>query len=136
MHPADTGARVSLAPYGWRALSHLRWQGFEGTHYAVTVYSECAFADAPGASSGDAWECEVIPPGPADFEGGLTWANGAWANGGHGPVCPFRKVVEKMDKMEKLIDERMKLLDSLLDGTEYIPNEELLKSNLRTAKDR
>jgi hypothetical protein len=46
----------------------------------------------------DAWACEAC----------------SVADGGHGPTCPFRILVEKMQKMEALLDERCIFLDELL----------------------
>jgi len=68
-----------------------------GLQYTITVYSELPLADAEvptAADSGGAWECELC-------------------EGGHGAPCPFRAIVEKMDKMEALMDERMRFLDQL-----------------------
>ena len=53
-----------------------------------------------GGGGGDdgVWECEV-------------------EQCDHGDTCPFRQIIEKMDKMERLIDERIEFLDELAAGT-------------------
>ena len=58
--------------------------------------SDCA------AFNPDGWECELC----SDF------GHGPITNSG--PVCPYRKLFIKMEKMEALMDERMKFLDELL----------------------
>ena len=65
--------------------------------YAVTIYSDVPIStpDAASGLGGDLWECECLP-------------------GGHGPTCPFRAVVEKMAKLEGLLDQRIAYFDELL----------------------
>lgn len=69
--------------------------------YTVTVYSELPLEDAQpvavataGGDAGAPFECELC-------------------EGGHGSPCPFREIVEKMDKMEALMDERLRFLNTL-----------------------
>ena len=71
--------------------------------YALTVYSDCPLAEAATASAvaavaGGLWECECVPVD----------------QGGHGPTCPYRIVVERMAKMESQLDERLAFLDKML----------------------
>ena len=76
--------------------------------YALTIYSECPLADpqyctptAAGATllgTGGLWECEQC----------------SVEQGGHGPTCPYRVVVEKMAKIEAQLDERIAFLDEML----------------------
>ena len=78
-----------------------------GITYTLTIYSELPIESATaaqpavptggGGGIGGPWECECIPT----------------SEGGHGEVCPFRVIVEKMDKMEKLMDERLAFLESI-----------------------
>ena len=67
--------------------------------YALTIYSELPLEGAQVASVAAAntcgeWDCETC-------------------EGGHGYPCPFRCIIEKMDKMEALMDERLQFLETL-----------------------
>jgi hypothetical protein len=68
--------------------------------YALTIYSDTPLTEARvGAlvnADGNLWPCESC------------------ADGIHGPVCPYRPIVEKMAKMEALIDQRIAFYDELL----------------------
>jgi len=59
-------------------------------------------------------EVEATNAVPAADVGGWPCQACSIADGGHGPNCPFRTVVEKMQKMEVLLDERITFLDELL----------------------
>lgn len=85
--------------------------GHANLYYSLSVYSDLPMSEpeppapVPGAplktldfnKLGGAWECEMCEV----------------KDGGHGPVCPYRIVIEKMDRMEQLMDERIKFLDEL-----------------------
>ncbi len=72
--------------------------------YNLTIYADTPIGDVGSApakampTSVGAWPCEAC----------------SVADGGHGPTCPFRILVEKMQKMEALLDERCVFLDELL----------------------
>ena len=61
----------------------------------------------------------VCPPADSSTLG-MADDEGAWAcelcdgPDAHGPVCPYRLVLEKMGRMEALMDERMRFLDERL----------------------
>ena len=88
--------------------------------YCLTVYSDLPLMETapppppppPAAVTSGAAVAAPPPPEPPAEE------SQAWAcelcdvkDGGHGPVCPYRLVIEKMDRMERLMDERMRFLD-------------------------
>lgn len=71
--------------------------------YAITIYSDVPI--------GDVRDGAIVP---ATDVGGWPCEACSIAEGGHGPTCPFRTVVEKMQRMESLLDERIAFLNEVL----------------------
>ena len=85
-----------------------------GLQFALSVYSDLPLGvpEPPQEVSPPAGAAAPVKP-PSDDDG--PWAcelcDGADS---HGPVCPYRLVIEKMSRMEALMDERMRFLDERL----------------------
>ena len=87
--------------------------------FCVTVYSSLPLGDAapppppPPAAAGTAAVPVVVP-----VTGGATDVSSVWEceknEAEHGPICPYRNIVEKMAKLEGLMDERLAFLDERL----------------------